>query len=107
MRPVGGGHTDWRDKIDYENFIVKAITLAWREKPDVVIGYATLGIVAAFIVTRIRPLQVRFIGGRASLVAVKGYAHAAAADSDSGDGTAGFSASGMSTYQSKGCGGLP
>ncbi len=55
LRPVGGGHTGWRDKVDYVNLIVKAITLAWREKPDAVIGYATLGIVAAFIVTWIRP----------------------------------------------------
>ena len=55
LRPVGGRHTGWRDKIDYAKFIVKAITLARREKPDAVIGYNTLGIVAAFIVTRIRP----------------------------------------------------
>ena len=53
--PVGGKYTGWRDKIDYAKFIVKAITLARREKPDAVIGYNTLGIVAAFIVTRIRP----------------------------------------------------
>ena len=55
LRPVGGGHTGWRDKIDYAKFIVKAITLAWREKPDAIIGYNMHGIVAAFIVTRIRP----------------------------------------------------
>ncbi|MDA1330648.1 MAG: hypothetical protein O3B43_06255 [Chloroflexi bacterium] len=106
LRPVGGGHTGWRDKIDYAKFIVKAITLARREKPDVVIGYDTLGIVAAFIVTRIRPLQCDLSGSELLCVAVKGNAHAAAADSDPDDGTAGFSASGMSTYQ-RGMGSLP
>jgi glycosyltransferase involved in cell wall biosynthesis len=55
LRPVEGGHAGWRDKIDYAKFIVKATMLAWREKPDAVIGYNTLGIVAAFIATRIRP----------------------------------------------------
>lgn len=55
LRPVGGGHTGWRDKIDYMNFIVKAIARVWREKPDAVIGYDMLGIVAAFIATWIRP----------------------------------------------------
>jgi hypothetical protein len=60
LRPIGGGHTGWRDKIDYIIFIVKALTLAWREKPDAVIGYNKLGIIAAFIATRLRP-NIRLI----------------------------------------------
>ena len=58
--PVGGGYTGWRDKIDYAKFIIKAITWAWREKPEAVIGCNTLGIVAAFSVKLINP-KTRFI----------------------------------------------
>ncbi len=55
MVPIGGGHTGWRDKVDYAKFIIKAITLSWREKPDAVIGCNTLGITVAFIVNLIHP----------------------------------------------------
>lgn len=55
LQPIGDGHTNWRDKIDYVSFIVKTITFAWREKPDAVIGYNKLGIIAAFIATRLCP----------------------------------------------------
>lgn len=55
MRPVGGGYTGWRDKIDYAKFIIKAIALARRDMPNAIIGYNTLGFVAAFITTRICP----------------------------------------------------
>jgi UDP-N-acetylglucosamine:LPS N-acetylglucosamine transferase len=53
--PIGNGHSNWRDKIDYVNFIVKAISLSCREKPDAVIGYDAHGVVAALIVTWILP----------------------------------------------------
>ena len=55
MLPVGGGYTGWRDKVDYAKFIIKAVKLAWCEKPDAVIGCNTLGITAAFIVNLICP----------------------------------------------------
>jgi len=55
MLPVGGGYTGWRDKLDYVKFLIKATTLAWREKPDAVIGYNALGIIAALSVNLFNP----------------------------------------------------
>ncbi|MFH1702695.1 MAG: glycosyltransferase [Nitrospirota bacterium] len=55
LRPIGGGHTGWRDKIDFAVFLFTAIALVWRNKPDVVIGYNMLGIAVAFLATRLRP----------------------------------------------------
>jgi len=52
LRPIGGGYTGWRDKFDYANYIVKLIALAWREKPDVIIGYNKFGLIASFIMSR-------------------------------------------------------
>lgn len=55
MRPVGGGHTGWLDKIDYVKFIIKSVRVTRREKPDAIIGYNTLGFVAAFIASKVSP----------------------------------------------------
>lgn len=55
MRPVGGGHSGWRDKIDYTKFVIKVIAISRREMPNAIIGYNTLGFVAAYIATRICP----------------------------------------------------
>lgn len=55
LHPMGGGHVGWRDKISYFKFIIKAIVLARREKPDVIIGYNTLGFVVAFFASKVTP----------------------------------------------------
>jgi len=55
LYPVGDGRSGWRDKIDYAYYIVKIITLAWRDRPDVIIGYNKLGLIASFIMTRLFP----------------------------------------------------
>jgi glycosyltransferase involved in cell wall biosynthesis len=55
LRPVGGGHTGWRDKVDFAIFLFMTIVLVLRNKPEAVIGYNMLGIVAAFLATRLRP----------------------------------------------------
>ncbi len=55
LHPVGGGHAGWRDKIDYVKFIIKSVMLALREKPDVIIGYNTLGFVVAYSASKISP----------------------------------------------------
>jgi glycosyltransferase involved in cell wall biosynthesis len=55
LHPVGGGYAGWRDKIDYVKFIIKSVILARREKPDVIIGYNTLGYVAAYIASKVSP----------------------------------------------------
>ena len=55
LRPVGGGHTGWLDKLDFMVFLFKATFLILRDKPDVVIGYDMFGIIAAFLSTRLRP----------------------------------------------------
>jgi len=60
QHPIGWGHMGWRDKIAYAYYIVKLITLAWREKPDVIIGYNKLGLIASFITTRLCP-KIRLI----------------------------------------------
>lgn len=55
LRPIGGGHTGWRDKLDFAVFLFTTIVLVWRGKPDAVIGYDRLGIAVAFLATRLRP----------------------------------------------------
>jgi glycosyltransferase involved in cell wall biosynthesis len=53
--PIGRGSTSWLDKIDYFKFIIKAIKHAWKEKPEIVIGYDMHGIVTAYFVTLFCP----------------------------------------------------
>ncbi|MBU4376664.1 MAG: glycosyltransferase [Candidatus Omnitrophica bacterium] len=55
LRPIGGGHTGWRDKLDFIIFLFKAIVSVLHDRPDAVIGYNRLGIMAAFLATRLRP----------------------------------------------------
>ena len=55
LHPVGAGHAGWRDKISYVKFAIKAMRLAWREKPDAIIGYNTLGFVVAYIACKVSP----------------------------------------------------
>ncbi len=55
LHPIGGGHAGWRDKIDYAKFIITAAMLALREKPDVIIGYNTLGFVVAYSASKFSP----------------------------------------------------
>jgi len=55
LYPVGSGRSGWRDKIDYAYYIVKIITLAWHDRPDVIIGYNKYGLIASFIMTRLFP----------------------------------------------------
>ena len=53
LHPIGGRRSGWRDKIDYAYFIVKVVTLVWRDRPAVIIGYNKLGLTASFIATRL------------------------------------------------------
>lgn len=55
LHPIGGGHAGWRDKIDYAKFIITAVMLALRQKPDLIIGYNTLGFVVAYSASKISP----------------------------------------------------
>ena len=50
----------WRDKIYYLYFIIKLIISCQNIKPDVVIGYAKLGLIASFILKKIYP-NIRLI----------------------------------------------
>lgn len=47
---VGSGRTGWRDKLEYIIFVVKILSLAVKQRPDVIIGYNKLGLLAAFLV---------------------------------------------------------
>lgn len=55
LRPVGGGYTGWRDKLDFTIFLFTTIALVLRNKPDAVIGCNRLGVMVAFLATRLRP----------------------------------------------------
>lgn len=55
LRTIGGGHTGWRDKVDFAIFMLLSVISVWRDNPDAVIGYNRLGIVVAFLATRLRP----------------------------------------------------
>ena len=53
LLPNGGVRNGWRDKIDYAKFIIKLIMLVRKERPEVVIGYNKLGLLASFAATKI------------------------------------------------------
>ena len=55
MHPVGGGRDGWRDKISYAAFIVKLTAMVWRKRPDAIIGYNKLGLIASFFASRVFP----------------------------------------------------
>ena len=58
--PIGGKHSGWRDKVDYLTYIIKLISIVWRKRPDVIIGYNKLGLLASFVVTQFFP-KIRLI----------------------------------------------
>ena len=60
IHAIGGGRSGWRDKFDYARYVLKLMLLAWKEKPKVIIGYNTLGLIVAFIVTRFFP-KIRLV----------------------------------------------
>lgn len=55
LHSVGGGHDGWRDKFSYLSFVVQLVFIAWRKRPDAIIGYNKLGLLASYIVTRFSP----------------------------------------------------
>ena len=58
--PIGGGHSGWRDRIDYIIFVLKLLLVVLRKRPDVVIGYNKHGLLASFVVTQLFP-KIRLI----------------------------------------------
>lgn len=48
--PVGSGKTGWRDKLEYIIFVIKLLSISVKQRPDVIIGYNTLGLLAGFLV---------------------------------------------------------
>ena len=55
LHPIGGGHNGWRDKIDYVIYILKLLSMVWRKRPDVIIGYNKLGLLASFLASQVSP----------------------------------------------------
>jgi hypothetical protein len=55
LQRVGSGNIGWLDKIDYVKFIITSVKVTRREKPDAIIGYNTLGFVAAYIASKVSP----------------------------------------------------
>lgn len=53
--PIGGGHSGWRDRIDYVIFFLKLFSVVWRKRPDVIIGYNKHGLLASFVITKFFP----------------------------------------------------
>jgi len=55
LQRVGSGNIGLLDKIDYIKFIITSVKVTRREKPDAIIGYNTLGFVAAYIASKVSP----------------------------------------------------
>ena len=48
--PVGSGKAGWSDKFEYMVFVVRLFSIALKQRPDVIVGYNRLGLLAAFLV---------------------------------------------------------
>jgi glycosyltransferase involved in cell wall biosynthesis len=53
--PMASRHARWRNQIGYFRFLMQAIVLARKVRPDVVIGYDMHGVVAAYLASRAHP----------------------------------------------------